>query len=579
MRSRIAFCLGLCLSFSICTTFATAQDAVAEKPKTDAGQGDLDEAVILRIDAASPEELAKVSGLLKSAVKKGLSDENNKFAKKMLGSILFQEAQETAAQIVRSRGQNLVQLRDEAVVKLKEAVKHDPQLVEAYLLLARMNMTPGGDKSEIQYATGKAIELLKDDPVEKSAALVLRALTYDIDEDEKRLKDLDEAVAADPKNMEALQARAAMRMKDENVEGAIKDLQAILLEDPTNLAVAETAVRQLVELNRVEDALSLVSNTLKANPNEGMYRMRAILYRMEGEEDKALEDLNKALDMQPRDPMSLLQRAEIALGRQDIAGAKRDLRSASRLAPQIANLDQAIFVRCLIAIEEKRMADAINDMQVLVDRDPTNITRQMQLANLYTSDNRPRKSIEILSNVLDRDPANISIIRSRADARLAIGDHKKAIADYEAAIKLMEAEDEKDAAELAGLMNNLAWVLATSPTDDVRNGKRAVELGVLAVKYGEEALAEATTPEEKKERSIAHILSTLAAAYAEVGDFDKAIQWSTKSVNEGKKHEHHQLDQLQKELDSYKKGEAWREKQETKENAVPILSPEDLIEA
>ena len=80
----------------------------------------------------------------------------------------------------------------------------------------------------------------------------------------------------------------------------------------------------------------------------------------------------------------------------------------------------------------------------------------------------------------------------------------------------------------------------------------------------------------------AHILSTLAAAYAEVGDFPKAIEWSTKSVDLGsgteEEEEHAQLDQLKKELDSYKAGKAWREKQETEENTVPILSPEDLID-
>ena len=35
---------------------------------------------------------------------------------------------------------------------------------------------------------------------------------------------------------------------------------------------------------------------------------------------------------------------------------------------------------------------------------------------------------------------------------------------------------------------------------------------------------------------------------------------------------------LKMELDSYREGKPWREKQETEENVVPILSPEDLID-
>ncbi len=545
--------------------FGFAQDAATAKAdeataKADAGQAELDEAVISRIDADSASELDSVAKLLQSALKKGLSDENESFAKKMLGSVLLQQSQQFTEQMGRTRNrEQSIALRDKALEVLNKAIKQDPTLIEAYMLIARLNLLPGGDKDAIIDATTTAIELLKDDPKEQSAALVLRALTYEAGEDEKRMADLNAAVKADPDNLPALQGRAAMRLRADDVDGAIEDFESILTKDPTNQAVAQTAVQQLVEMNRVEDALSMVTKTLEAKPSEGMYRMRAILYRMEGKEDEALADLNKALAMQPRDPISLLQRAEISLSRDDIKSAKEDLRSATKLAPQVANSDQAIFVRCMIAIEEGRNADAINDMKLLVSRDPTNVIRQIQLANLYLEDDRPRKAIETLTNILDRDPSNVTVLRARADAMLAIGEHLKAIKDYQRAINVAGDND-----DLSGILNNLAWVLATSPNDSIRDGKRAIELSERAVK-----LTDAKEP---------HILSTLAASYAEAGDFDKAIEWSTKSVELGKSEEHEQLEQLEKELESYRNKKPWREKQETEENAVPILSPDDLID-
>ncbi|NND96872.1 MAG: tetratricopeptide repeat protein [Pirellulaceae bacterium] len=541
-----------------------AAPATDDKPKIDPGQGDLDEAVIARIDADTMKELEAVGALLESALAKGLSDENESFAKKMLGSVLLQRSQSLAGEMMRSRGRAQAKLRDEAFEVLQDAVKYDPTLVEAYLLIARLNLLPDGDKDAITAATSKAIELLADRPTEQSQAYVLRSLTYDDDQDEERMADLNAAVKTDPENMEARQARAALRLRQKDVDGAIEDLESILAEDPTNQRVAETAVRQLVEMNRVEAALSLITKTLEAKPSEGLYRMRAILYRMEGKEEEALADLNKALAMQPRDPMSLLQRAEIALSRKDVKSAKDDLRAATRLAPQLEQVDQAVFVRCLIAIEEGRMADAINDMQLLVDRDPENVVRQIQLANLYLSDDRPRKAIEVLSNVLDRDPKNVSVLRSRGDALLAVGEHKEAIVDYERAIKSADESDEDEEFDLTGILNNFAWVLATSPDDSLRNGKRAVELAERAVELSEE-----------KE---AHILSTLAAAYAETGDFEKAIQWSKKCVEMGRDEEHEQISQLEDELKSYEAGKPWREKTETEENAVPIISSDDLID-
>jgi TPR repeat protein len=58
-------------------------------------------------------------------------------------------------------------------------------------------------------------------------------------------------------------------------------------------------------------------------------------------------------------------------------------------------------------------------------------------------------------------------------------------------------------------LNNLAWLLATSPHPEERNGREAVD-------YAEKAVA-ATS------RTNAAYLDTLAAAYAETGDFAKAV--------------------------------------------------------
>ena len=91
---------------------------------------------------------------------------------------------------------------------------------------------------------------------------------------------------------------------------------------------------------------------------------------------------------------------------------------------------------------------------------------------------------------------------------MSLGKQAEAIADYEAALKLEPKN--------SGVLNNLAWVLATSPDDKLRNGKRAIELAKQAC--------------EVTEYKQAHILSTLAAGYAETGDFDTAINWSKKAV-------------------------------------------------
>jgi tetratricopeptide (TPR) repeat protein len=195
-------------------------------------------------------------------------------------------------------------------------------------------------------------------------------------------------------------------------------------------------------------------------------------------------------------------------------------------------------------------------MQTLLQTDPTNNMYRLQLAGYYVGDGRPRRAIELLTQILDgvrdeNDPeqkeTKADALRARGDALLSVGKHADAVKDYEEALKV-DPED-------TGVLNNLAWVLATSPEDNVRNAERSIELGTKAC--------------ELTKYQKAHILSTLAAGYAEKGDFENAKKWSGKAVELGAKED--DVDQqLKKELESYKNAKPWREKQEIEENTKPL---------
>ncbi len=150
-------------------------------------------------------------------------------------------------------------------------------------------------------------------------------------------------------------------------------------------------------------------------------------------------------------------------------------------------------------------------------------------------------------------------LRGRADAYLSIGKQAEAIVDYELAYSVDPEDD--------GVLNNLAWVLATSPKDKLRDATRAIQLATKAC--------------EMTEYRQAHILSTLAAAFAEAGDFDKAVEWSTKAVELGKAEAIEQKnieieDQLQQELENYQQKKPWRELQEMEEEGSNAPQDDDL---
>ena len=88
-----------------------------------------------------------------------------------------------------------------------------------------------------------------------------------------------------------------------------------------------------------------------------------------------------------------------------------------------------------------------------------------------------------------------------------LGRTREAVAQYREALRLNP--------NLAGALNNLAWVLAASPDDELRNGAEAVRLAERACElthYGEPLF-----------------IGTLAAAYAEAGRFPEAVTTAEKA--------------------------------------------------
>ena len=118
-----------------------------------------------------------------------------------------------------------------------------------------------------------------------------------------------------------------------------------------------------------------------------------------------------------------------------------------------------------------------------------------------------------------------------------MGDFPAALADHLAAHEI----DPDDAATL----NHLAWLRATCPLDEVRDGAAAVR--------------DATRACELTEYGTPGYLDTLAAAHAESGRFEDAVRWQEKAIKlvAGD----HRAD-YEARLALYKAGKAYRDVEE-----------------
>lgn len=521
----------------------SAPPAAAPETADAPGQEALNEAIDAKLAVDELDDYARVLDLCRKAVDQGLDEESRKFAEDLYTGTLIDRAGMLTEAIFRPgrADPQWQRIRAFAMRDLEEVVGRDPKIGGAHLMIARLQALPGGDKERAAQAAAKALGLLGDDRLQRAqATLVLAELTEDARE---KAAFFDAAVELSPRDPEVRRARGLFRLTADEYDAAREDLTVAAEEDPRDAAVQEALGLACLMAEKLDDAKAAFGRAIELAPDAvGPLLQRARIWAIEKDRDQALEDIDRAIDIDPENPAALLLRARINQQAGDTDAAMADIQTILDDKP---DTPAALELRGLIAAEMEDYAAAIRDFRKLVARDPDDAAVIGQLGMLYLADKQPREAIRRFTRALEIDADNFPCRRGRSDAAISIGDHPAALADLEKAHAL-EPDD-------SGVLNNLAWLLATSPDADLRNGKRAIELATKA--------CEETKWEE------AHIISTLAAAYAEAGDFDSARKYSKQAVEKGAENEEVK-EQLEAELASYEAAKPWRERQTQDEAAA-----------
>ncbi|QDT67396.1 tetratricopeptide repeat protein [Planctomycetes bacterium MalM25] len=541
---------------------AAEKELTAEKepadpePPVDAdnpGLDSLDKAMELKLNAQNLKDLNEVVDLLDEAISEGLDPGNNDFAEELLVASLKQRATSLASAVVGKpitdprRDPRWLQVRQFALTDLQRIVSLDDSQVDVWLLIGRLQSLPLGSSSEARRALNQAIRLAEKaaedpqadtlEPGTLAQAYALRGAAQKSPADQ--LEDFQRAIELAPEKAEyLLMCAQAHRSAGEAAECLERIEQAIEIA-PDNPKVHELKALALLMQDKQEEALESFDKASELAPKMlTPYQYRAELYSQLGKTDEAIGQLDEALKLSPNNLASLLIRAQLLIGDEDFERALGDVNAILKQQP---GLVRAHLMKAQVLDKLGRTDEAVAWLERLVAADPNRPELQLQLALFYVDKQMAPEAIEVLTRVLETDEGNELARRLRGDMHLYKGDHDAAIADFERALELNPLD--------SGVLNNYAWTLATSPYEAVRDGAKAVELATKAC--------------EITEYGAPHILSTLAAANAEAGDFAEAVKRSEEAVTKAKElGTAEQYDgQLDAELNSYRSGQPWRELQ------------------
>ena len=496
------------------------------------GQPDLDKATQLKISATTTSDLSDVIKLCERALQKGLDKNNSTFANNLMAAALTQRGSTYAAKTFHSMltDGNWQKERKEALADLERAVTLNSKQPQAHFMIARLCLSPGGDAKRAVEALNLTIEQADDEPQLRAEALVLRASTRK--DTKERMADLDEAVRVAPNDAAVLRARGASKADANQLPAALTDFDRAIELEPKNPAGYQLKAMVLVKQKKNADALAVLQKAERVVPdNLDLPLTKARIHTLQSDYKAALDELNRAIVLDPSNLTVLLLRAAIyqEMGQKDKALIDIDKVLTLQPSMPVAMRDRAVLLADLGKFNE-----AVTQLEQLRRANPKDALTLLQLGMLYTAVKQYEKSAEAFSAVLAEHAEEWSAYRGRGDAYLSLGRRADAVRDYDHGLRLRPKD--------VGILNNLAWVLATAPEPEVRDGKRAVLLANEACKL----------TEFKQD----YILSTLAAAYAETGDFPNALKWSDKAIELGSKQH---IEDLKKESVSYKAGKPWRE--------------------
>lgn len=248
----------------------------------------------------------------------------------------------------------------------------------------------------------------------------------------------------------------------------------------------------------------IFTQAIAENPTAYEYSYRGMVLFAKGEFFKAVDDFDQSLRLDPSLADVWYDRARAWEQLRNLRKAHSDYDEAIRLDP---NNEAAYYCRGCLWLKQNNFDRALADFSAAIRLNPSDDRSYLMRGRVRTERKQFDRALEDFNRVIQRSPSLPIGYLYRANLWQSQGELSKAIADYNEVVRLDPQNSHAH--------HSLAWIYSSSGNREVLDPKKAIE--------------HAETACQLTGWKDSGPLSTLAAAYAEAGDFKHAVEYQQKA--------------------------------------------------